>query len=94
MSTGILMIVPDAFDLTSTMSIGSTVPLACALRTMLRRWTGAVSITTAVVAVFLHAPPATTIASAIAMRRAPLDLPFFVISLPGVSGSLTADPAR
>ena len=59
------MIVPEAFDLTSTMSIGSTVPFACALSTMLRRSTGAVSIMSAGPVLFLHAPSATT--SAIAM---------------------------
>ena len=63
------MIVPEAFDLTSTISIGSTVPFACALSTMLRRSTDAVSITTAGSVLFLHAPSAMTNATAILLDR-------------------------
>src|SRR3982074_3602106 len=61
MSTGIRMIVPDAFDFTSTTLTGSTVPFACTVRTMLRRSTGAVSITSAVLAFFEQAAPATSV---------------------------------
>src|SRR2546423_12729637 len=63
------MIVPDAFDLTSMISIGSTVPFACALSTMLRRSTAAVSIVTEVSVVFLHAPTTSTMPSAISLSR-------------------------
>ena len=63
------MIVPDAFDLTSMMSIGSTVPFACALSTMLRRSTAADSIVTEVSVLFLHAPTTRTMPSAISLSR-------------------------
>ena len=63
------MIVPDAFDLTSMMSIGSTVPFACALSTMLRRSTAAVSIVTEVSVLFLHAPTSRTMPSAMSLSR-------------------------
>ena len=43
-STGIFVICPDAFDLTSTTLIGSTTPVACASMTMSRRWTACVEI--------------------------------------------------
>src|SRR4051812_7577038 len=57
MSTGIRVIVPDAFDFTSTMLTGSTVPFAWTLSRMLRRSTGAVSIVTAASAFFLQPTP-------------------------------------
>jgi hypothetical protein len=56
------------------MSIGSTVPFAYALRTMLRRSTGAVSITSAGSVLFLQ-PPSAAIAT-IAMH--------FTTRFPGV----------
>ncbi|MFL5598130.1 MAG: hypothetical protein ACJ77S_11790 [Gemmatimonadaceae bacterium] len=55
MSTGIRVIVPDAFDFTSTTFTGSTVPFACTVRTILRRSTAAVSMMSAVSFFFLHA---------------------------------------
>jgi len=45
------------------------VPFACALNTMLRRSTGAVSITTAGSVLFLHAPSAMTNATAMLLDR-------------------------
>jgi hypothetical protein len=50
-----LVICPDARDFTSMIVTGSIAPLAWALNTMLRRSTGAVSITSAVSA-FLAQP--------------------------------------
>src|SRR3954466_7556060 len=57
MSTGIRVMVPDAFDFTSTIFTGSTVPFAWTLSRMLRRSTGAASIVTAASAFFLQPTP-------------------------------------
>jgi len=56
-STGIRVMSPDAFDLTSTTLIGSTTPLAWASTTMSRRVTGAVLTVGAFVLLRLHETP-------------------------------------
>ena len=61
------MIVPEALDFTSTTSIGSTVPFACALSSMLRRSTGAVSTVSVGSVLFVQAPSARTSAIAMAL---------------------------